>query len=140
MFLGKYDRSLDEKGRLQLPSKLTGKLKPGMTYYWIKGFEGCLAFYEKKEFSCWLEDLRSRDWNDEANRAYIRLAAASASEVKVDSHGRILIPKEVLQDYVDGVEVTIIGALDHFELWDVKSYAHYVLTHASQYEALAKRR
>ena len=138
LFLGKYNRTLDEKGRLQLPAKLIGENKG--TYYILRGFESCIAVYPEKKFEEWMESLSELDWNDEANRAFIRLAASSANEMKVDSHGRILIGREVLDDYQLDNDVTVIGALDHFEIWDCKAYAKYQLTHGSSYEALAPRR
>lgn len=138
LFIGKYNRTLDEKGRLQLPSKLIGEQKG--TYYILRGYEGCLAVYPEKKFEEWMEGLTELDWNDETNRAYIRLATSSAAEMKVDSHGRILIAREVLDDYQLDNEVTVIGVLDHFEIWDCKAYAHYQLTHGSKFEAMAPRK
>ncbi len=138
LFLGKYDRSLDEKGRLQLPSKLIGEAKG--TYYLLRGFEGCIAIYPEKKFEELMESLSQLDWNDETNRAYIRLATSSANEMKIDSHGRILIGREILGDYQLDRDVTVIGVLDHFEVWDAKAYAKYQLTHGSSFESLAPRR
>ena len=138
LFLGKYDRSLDEKGRLQLPSKLIGEAKG--TYYLLRGFEGCIAIYPEKKFEELMESLSQLDWNDETNRAYICLATSSANEMKIDSHGRILIGREILGDYQLDRDVTVIGVLDHFEVWDAKAYAKYQLTHGSSFESLAPRR
>lgn len=138
LFIGTYARSLDEKGRLQLPTKLIGEYKG--PYYLIRGFEGCLAVYPENAFSAMMEKLQELDWNDETNRAYIRLATSSASEAKVDSHGRILLSKATLMDYVDGNDVTLIGVLDHFEIWDTKAFARYQLAHGSSYESLAGRK
>ena len=87
-----------------------------------------------------MESLSQLDWNDETNRAYIRLATSSANEMKIDSHGRILIGREILGDYQLDRDVTVIGVLDHFEVWDAKAYAKYQLTHGSSFESLAPRR
>ena len=138
LFLGKYNRTLDEKGRLQLPAKLIGENKGPL--YMLKGYEGCIAVYPEKQFEEQMEKLSELDWNDESNRAYIRLATSSVNEMKVDSHGRILIGREVLDDYQLDNEVTVIGVLDHFEIWDATAYAKYILAHGSSYESLAPRR
>lgn len=138
LFLGKYNRSLDEKGRLQLPSKLMEGTSGG--FYLVRGFEGCIAIYPEASFSKMMEGLQELDWNDESNRAYIRMVTSSSNEVKIDAHGRILIGKEILIDYVDGSDVTVIGALDHFEIWDANAYAKYALAHGSQFESLAPRK
>ena len=138
LFLGKYERSLDEKGRLLLPSKLIGEEKT--SWYILRGFEGCLAIYPEEKFMEAMQRLQELDWNDPANRAYIRLATSSASELKLDSHGRVLLGKEILGDYQIQKDVTIIGSLDHFEIWDTVSFARYQLAHGSQFEALAPRK
>jgi MraZ protein len=136
-FFGTYSRTLDEKNRLQLPSKLVEQ-KNGH-YFVLRGFEGCLSIYEEAEFQKLLEKLQALDYLDETNRAYVRLAAASANELDVDSHGRLCLGQQLVDDYRIGKSVTVIGVLDHFEVWDATSYAKYLLEHSSSYEALAAR-
>ena len=94
---GKFNRSLDEKGRLLIPSKL----------------------------------LSSED-----KVLYVRLAASSINEMKIDSHGRILLGKQTLEEYAIGQDVTIIGALDHFEIWDSTAFASYLIRHGGAFDRL----
>ena len=51
----------------------------------------------------------------------------------------VLLGKDLLFDYSIGKDVTLIGVLDHLELWDATSYAKYLLANASSYETLAGR-
>ena len=146
LFLGKYERNertflpvfLHEKGRLQLPAKLVEEAEG--KFYLLHGFDGCIAVYPEAGFQRIMDHLSELDWNDERDRAYIRMVTASSYEARIDAHGRILIGKEILLDYVEGSEVTVIGALDHFEIWDARSYARYALANGSQYEAMAARK
>lgn len=56
--------------------------------------------------------------------------------MKVDSHGRILLGKALLEEYAIGQDVTIIGALDHFEIWDTAAFAMYQVKHGGAYDRL----
>lgn len=137
IFVGTYYRSLDEKGRLLIPSKL--KSEGTTSYFMLKGFEGCIAVYEKDEFERLIASLKALDFKKEENRAYIRLASASINELPLDSHNRVLIGKGILDNYRIGNDVTIIGVLDHFEIWDNVAYAQYQIANDSHYEELAER-
>ena len=130
-FFGTYKRALDEKGRLLIPSKL---FTPGAkSYFILRGFEGCLSVYEKDDFDALMEKLQAKDYFDPASRRAVRLALASVKELPVDIHGRVLLGKDTLRDYGIGHEVTIIGVLDHFEIWDSLAYARYDLAEGRNY-------
>ncbi|MDY6094349.1 MAG: hypothetical protein SPI58_04850 [Candidatus Enteromonas sp.] len=132
LMFGRYNRSLDVKGRLLIPAKLLGD--EAKVLYVLKGFDGCLSVYMEEAFEKFLQDLGSMDFKDEEQRAYIRLAASSVNEMKIDSHGRILLGKQLLEEYCIGEDVTIVGCLDHFEIWDSVAFARYLVRHGSAYD------
>lgn len=128
MYYGSYDRILDNKGRLQIPARLNKADEK--IFYMLRGFDGCISIYPSKNFEALMEKLSNKDFEDEDSRAQIRIITSSINELNVDSHGRIAIPKAVLNDYRIGSEVKIIGVLDHFEIWDTLAYATYTLQHS----------
>ena len=125
-FNGKYYRNLDNKGRLLLPSALLEKERP--TLYVLSGFDGCLAVYPEEEYEELLAKLRNLDFRNPADRAYIRDVTSSTVKLKFDGAGRILLGKDICREYGFETEVTIIGVLDHFEIWDSASYSAYCLS------------
>lgn len=135
-FFGVYRRNIDEKFRLPLPSRLTGETRP-VAYYALKGLDGCLSVYPKDDFDRELERLRKAEWSDPRQRAYVRLALASAVELPLDSRSRLLIPAEVGKAYSLSGETVILGALDHFEVWSKASYEAYMEKNLASYEDLA---
>lgn len=137
IFYGTYARNLDPKGRLLLPRELG--IQPGASLYVMKGFEGCLSIYGEEQFAELVKKLQAMNFADESTRHYIRLASASIKKLPVDSIGRVLLGKALLEDYSIGKEVTLLGVLDHLELWDATSYAKYLLAHSYEYETLAGR-
>lgn len=134
-YFGTFQRTLDEKRRLQIPTKLVKEMPS--RFYVLRGFEGCLSLYEEGDFSNLLSSLQKLSYLDAKARSYVRLATSSASELEIDSHGRITISAELANAYKISSEVTIIGVLDHFELWDSAAYRKYLAEHASSYETLA---
>ena len=97
------------------------------------GFEGCLSVYEEEDFDALMKKLAAMDYLDPEARRIIRLASASVCELPVDIHGRVLLGKDLLRDYAIGHEITLIGVLDHFEIWDSTAYAKYDLAEGIHY-------
>lgn len=127
-FFGSYNRSLDSKGRLLIPVKL---LSPGVTsFYVLRGFDGCVAVYEQDEFDKLVASLEAMDYNDERQRAYVRLVSASIVKLPLDSHNRVNLTQPMLREYGIGQEVVLIGVLDHFEIWDSLAYSAYQLANS----------
>jgi len=135
-FFGTYSRTLDDKKRLQIPSKLVKEMPH--SFYVLRGFEGCLSIYEEAEFNALMAKLESLSYLSETARNYVRLSSASVEELDVDSHGRITLPKELADGYKIGNDVVLIGVLDHFELWDASAYAAYLQAKSPLYESLAE--
>ncbi|MBQ7995005.1 MAG: division/cell wall cluster transcriptional repressor MraZ [Bacilli bacterium] len=136
-FFGTYNRSLDVKNRLQVPSKLISDLPK--RFYAIRGFEGCLAVYLEEDFSRLKEKLQSLSFLSKAARDYIRAIASSVKELEVDSHGRITVDRDLLEKYKISQEVTVVGVVDHFELWDRKVYEEYSSKIEETFEENAER-
>lgn len=130
---GTYERSLDNKGRLLIPAKLL--LGETESLYAIQGHEGCIAIYDEEAFNRLTDKLMNMDFDQDAEqRAYVRLAASSVTEMKIDSHGRILLGRQMLSEYRIGQSVTVIGVLDHFEIWDATAYAKYLVQNGRLYD------
>ncbi len=123
-FIGSYKRSIDEKGRLQLPPKLLGEEEG--PFYLLRGFDDCLSVYPSSRFGKLLERLSSLDYFDSKARKFVRLALAEAEKLETDAHGRIALRRELLSKTPLDCEALLIGCLDHFEIWDPKAYENYM--------------
>lgn len=136
LYFGNYTRSLDEKGRLQIPPALFDETQKEL--YVLRGLDGCISVYGQEEFAGLIAHLQELDFLDEKQRAFIRLSSSSMKKLKVDSHGRIGLGLDLVREYGIEAEVKIIGVLDHFEIWEPVGYAKYELTYSKSYESLAK--
>lgn len=132
-YYGTYYRNLDAKGRLLIPSKLADGL--GNEVYVVRGHEGCLSIYDPAGFEKLMSHYMDMDFEDPQNRVKMRMAAASVHPTKVDSVGRVLLGKQLLEDYGIEESVTLIGVFDHLEVWDQAAYARYMLANGFAYDA-----
>ena len=123
-FIGRYNRSIDNKFRLQLPPKI---VEEGENDFILScGLDGCLSVYPRSSFDKLVEKMNDFDYLDDKKRAFIRLTSGSALPVSLDSHGRISIGKDVAEQFSLSSQVTIIGVLDHFEIWNPTLYSKYI--------------
>ena len=123
-FYGRYEHSLDDKGRVILPAKFRGPFDRGG--FLTANQDGCLALWTPDEFEvqsqAWLELAASG--KDDRNMA--RMWAASSQDVEIDRQGRMPIPQQ-LREYasLEG-EVLVVGAIDRVELWNGTAWAEKV--------------
>lgn len=137
-YYGRYDRTLDDRGRLQLPAKLFPNGLPDV-FYALRGFEGCIAIYEEKDFLALQKDLSEHSYFSPEARAFIRLTLSSVREMEVDDHGRITIQKELQERYGLSNKVVVLGIEDHFEVWDKGRFESYEEDQGASFEALAAK-
>ena len=115
-FFGRYEHSLDDKGRVILPAKFRGSFEHGG--YLTQYHDRCLALWTPEEFE---EQMGSREQAQNLSREernLARLWSAGTQEVDLDRQGRIAIPQH-LRDFarLDG-DVLVHGAIDRVELWN----------------------
>ncbi len=127
VFLGEFSHSLDDRGRLSLPKKIREELE-SVEIVLTRGFEACIFGYQK---STWLNDTKIQleiPVFEERGRNLRRFTFSGAVPAEIDKLGRVLIPGN-LKEY-SGIknEVMVIGAGDHFEIWDCKKWKEYQKT------------
>ncbi len=120
-FFGRYEHSLDAKGRLILPAKLRGHFSgPG---YLTPHLEGCLALWTEEEFDKEIQLRLAAAEGDAASRNQVREWAAAVFEAEIDRQGRMAIPPH-LRSYAElEQEVLVIGMINRVELWAPAAWA-----------------
>lgn len=120
-FYGRYDHSLDPKGRVILPSKFRAHFDEGG--YLTQYHEGCLALWTPEEFAVQSAAMEESQGLGPAERKLARVWAAGTQEVEVDRQGRIPIaPPLRAFARLDG-GVLVMGAINRIELWDPERWA-----------------
>ena len=114
-FVGRYEHSLDTKGRVILPAKFRAEFERGG--YLTENHEGCLALWTPSEFERQMASMQERAASGRSNRNRARLWAASSGEVEVDRQGRMAIPGHLREFASLESDVLVHGAIDRVELW-----------------------
>ncbi len=124
LFLGKYDHALDERGRVTLPRKIRQELGEQEVVL-SRGFDTCIFGFDKESWEKEAAKQLEASVTEEKARALRRYMFAGAEKVEVDKLGRVLLPA-LLKEYAHiGRDVMVIGAGDHFEIWDTKNWEAY---------------
>ncbi len=118
MLLGQYDYSIDPKGRLNFPAKFREDM--GETFIVTRWLDDCLVAFPKEEFQQMAQLLMSKGITK--NRDVQRFLFAAATEVEPDKQGRILLPAKLREHAGLDKEVTIIGNMNHAEIWNTQAW------------------
>ncbi|MDQ2726470.1 MAG: cell division/cell wall cluster transcriptional repressor MraZ [Actinomycetota bacterium] len=115
-FFGRYEHSLDLKGRIILPARFRGQFDTSA--YITRHLEGCLALWTPAEFEKQTAEMLGRQERGAEDRNNVRIWAGTSAAVEIDRQGRVAVPK-ALQDFA-GLDraVLVMGALDRIELWN----------------------
>ncbi|MEM7345759.1 MAG: division/cell wall cluster transcriptional repressor MraZ, partial [Chloroflexota bacterium] len=116
MFLGEFEHTIDDKGRLTIPAKFRDELEGGVVV--TRGLDGCLWAYGRSEWENLAEKIaKLPTTTNGAARNFARFMFSSAFDSIPDRQGRILIPQN-LRDYADITnETVIIGVMNRVEIW-----------------------
>jgi len=124
LFLGEYNHTLDERGRVTLPKKVRQELGERELVL-TRGFDTCIFGYDlaagEKEATKQLETSVTTD----EGRALRRYVFSAAEKVETDKLGRVILPTHLKEYAGVETEVKVIGAGDHFEIWDTKQWIEF---------------
>lgn len=126
MFLGEFQQNITEGARLALPKKIREKIG-GKLVVLAKGFEKCIFGYRQEDWELESQKQLEVPISDAKIRNLKRYMYSGASEVSLDGQGRFILPPN-LKSYAGILEkVTVIGAGDHFEIWDGEAWAKHLM-------------
>jgi len=125
VFSGRYEYTIDDKGRLSIPARFREILSVDHeAKLFVTNLDGCLVAYPDKEWARLQEKLASVTGKEARN--FLRFFYAGVSECPFDRLGRILIPQS-LRNYA-GIKknVVIVGMNKKLEIWAEEAWAEVV--------------
>lgn len=121
MFFGENGHTIDDKGRITIPSRHRTVLAAGLVI--TRGLDPCLYIYpiaRWEEISQKFTEFPSVSHDEVSD--FIRFLFAKAVDDIPDKQGRVLIPAS-LREYAHlRNEVIVAGVRDHLEVWDPQLY------------------
>ncbi len=123
-FLGEFECKLDAKGRMMIPVGLKKQLPEAESEGLVinRGFEKHLVIYTRKEWDKIVEDLSKLNQYEKKTREFIRYFTRGASELSLDSSGRVLLPKSLLEYAGINADVVLACQFNKIEVWAQDAY------------------
>jgi len=137
MFIGEFSHSIDDKGRVAIPAKFRKKISGGAII--TRGLDKCLFVFTKKDWEKLAGKLIELPISQSNSRAFARLMLSGASDVQLDSQGRILIP-DYLRKYAGVAKAAkVIGVYNRMEVWSDKNWEAYKKKTESASDEIAEK-
>ena len=116
---GEYQHNIDAKGRLIFPIKLREAL--GEHFVIFKGLDNYINVYSQEKWAAFEQQLAALP----SKARKVQRFFSANFECEPDAQGRILIP-QTLREYAGlRKDVTVIGMIDHVEIWDSAAWKAY---------------
>lgn len=135
VFQGKFEHTLDDKGRIALPSPLRRRLSAindladeencGEVSIIITISDQCLAAYPQKEWDTKLIQLTKLNQFDPQVMAFKRIFVGCAQECVLDKAGRILVPSDLRRDVGLERDCVILGQMEKIEIWSKERWLQF---------------
>jgi len=141
-FIGDFPCKLDAKGRLSLPAAFKKQMQAvGQEDFVIKKdiFENCLVLYPINEWQEQVELLNKKinPYNREHNK-FLREFHRGKAELNIDTAGRILIPKRLLEIIGESTDLVLAGLETKIEIWSKEAFEK-METNENDFASLAEK-
>lgn len=136
MFLGEFQHTLDDKGRLTIPAKFRDGL--GSRFIVTRGLDGCLFAYPLAEWQVLEARLKTLPLTKADARAFVRFLFSGAAEGELDRQGRITLPQSLREYAKIDKDVVVVGVSNRVEIWAKESWEQYVAQAETSFEDIAE--
>ena len=130
MFRGRYEHTIDAKGRTSVPARYRDVLTTAGERRIVvtSALDPCLVAYTPEEWNASEERLAKLPQFDRAVQKLKRIYVSGAVECEIDEVGRILVP-QTLRDHARlKKDVLWAGAGRYAELWDKEEWTRHFET------------
>ncbi len=134
MLVGEYFQNIDDKGRINIPSKFRHDL--GETFVVAKGLDNCVSIYPKEEWERFLELLKNIPPSQ--RRPLQRFFGSGSEECAIDSQGRVVIPPKIRTHAGLQKEIVVVGDTEKVEVWNRQDWENYISSPEFETENVAK--
>ncbi len=139
MFRGRFEHTIDSKGRVSIPSKFREILREryGEERVVLTTFDGCLVMYPYKEWTILEERASTLSMVKKEVKAFVRLFFSGATECTIDKLGRILIPPALRNYAALEKDVVLAGMLKKIEIWSRDRWNEEITRAQENFDALS---
>jgi MraZ protein len=126
-FIGEYEATIDSKGRFLLPAGIKKQLPEVELPVFVinRGFEKCLSMYPMKSWNPLYESISNLNDFDPKVREFRRYFLNGAMQIELDSAGRLLLPKNLMEHAGLEKDIVLVSAVNKMEIWDKNKYQQF---------------
>lgn len=124
MLVGKYEQTIDAKGRVNIPAKFRPALGDSFVVAFGPVFgENCANVYPKEQWYAFMEKVQQVDVEDRA--MIMRYIQDNAAECTLDTQGRAVIPSEIRLAAGLSKDIVVVGEHTKVEIWSLDKWKEY---------------
>ena len=147
LLTGTYTRTLDEKNRVAIPSKIRDLILAEEAQisglYVAPGQDGCIALFPPSQINRLAEQLDKAAYTGRDVRRFRRLYFSQSEISEWDKQGRILIPEKLLVRAEIPAEkkpreVILAGVQRHLEVWEPERWQRFCAESEAQFDMIAE--
>ena len=142
-FTGEFELTVDDKGRLLIPSNVRNELddeRDGKSLMIVIGQNGKHWFYPENYYKEQVAPVTNEAVADPDLLNYMMLVFSSARPVTPDKQGRIVLPDDDSFDREGlGTKVFLIGMRNHLQLWPREEWIEHKKALKARANELAER-
>jgi len=126
-FLGEHEATIDAKGRFLLPAGFKKQLPADAPARFVinRGFEKCLTLYPLQTWEPLFLEISQKNDFDPKVREFRRFFFNGATEVELDTAGRLLLPKNLMPYASLEKDIVLVSAVNKIEIWDKTQYEQF---------------
>jgi len=132
---------MDAKGRLMLPTALKKQLAPELQDGFVVKravFNKCLELYPMAQWDLLMQRMNKLNRFNKKNNDFIRKFTAGVKIVEIDTAGRLLVPKDLVEFAQLEKEIVLSSAINIVEIWDKDSYENIIAASGEDFENQAQ--
>jgi len=125
MFRGRFEHTIDPKGRVSIPAKfreLLGEKYDDRLIITTDLDDPCLVAFPYEEWIGIEEKVSPMSMVKKEVKAFQRLFISAATECPIDKLGRVLIPPTLRSHAQLEKDVVFVGLLKKFEIWNKERF------------------
>jgi MraZ protein len=120
VFVGTFQHTIDDKGRLTLPAKWRDELESDLVITY--GLDECLFVFAQSRFKAIAEKVVAQGFESPNARDWSRYFLGNAETIELDKQGRVLISQHLRAHFGLNGEVVVVGLFDRIEIWEPKKH------------------
>lgn len=136
MLIGEFHHTIDDKGRLIIPSKFRTEI--GSEFIVTRGLDKCLFIYSLPEWEKIVNKLSTLPFTKKDARDFLRFFLSGATVCEFDKTGRINITSPLVHYANLTKDCVIIGVNERLEIWSEEEFNAFLEKNENNFSDIAE--